>query len=129
TARHLQPPFGRQHPTSNILQSVTLEAPIEGAAAQAERLGGLADVTVEAGHRFLDQEAFDVLEAHVLEPTAAVLARAKAEVSLLHQWPLRHQHRALDRVIELAHVAGPSVLEEHLHRRTLKAGEPLAAAL
>src|SRR5688572_23432241 len=49
------------------LQAVALQPPVEGTAAEAERLGGLADVAVVARHRLLDQEALDVLQAHVLE--------------------------------------------------------------
>ena len=57
------------------------------------------------------------------------LRGAQAEIGRLDQRALRHQHRALDRVIELADVAGPGVLEQHLHRAALEAGEPLAVAL
>ena len=55
--------------------------------------------------------------------------RAQAEVGRLDQRALRHQHRALDRVIELADVAGPAVLEQHLHRAALEPGEALPVAL
>ena len=42
---------------------------------------------------------------------------------------LRHQHGAFDRVIELADVAGPAVIEQHLHRRRIEARETFAIAL
>ena len=55
------------------VRAVTLQAPIQRRPGEAQRLGRLADVAVEARHRLLDQEALDVLEAHVLEAAAAVL--------------------------------------------------------
>ena len=42
---------------------------------------------------------------------------------------LRHQHAALDRVIELADVARPRVIEQRLQRRRLEAAEVLPIAL
>src|SRR5436190_245930 len=90
-------PLTRRH-----LQAVALQTSVESATAQAERLGGLADVAVVAGHRLFDQEALDVLEAHVLETAAALAGRAQAEVGRLHLWTLRHQDGAFDGVIELA---------------------------
>src|SRR5437764_7701118 len=52
------------------LEPVALQAPVQRASAQAERLGRLTDVAVKAGHRLLDEEALDFFEAHVLEPPA-----------------------------------------------------------
>ena len=42
---------------------------------------------------------------------------------------LRHQHAALDGVIELADVARPRMIEQRLQRRRLEAGDVLAVAL
>ena len=42
---------------------------------------------------------------------------------------LRHQHAALDRVIELADVARPRMLEQRLQRRRFEAADVLAVAL
>src|SRR4029079_10169074 len=117
-------------PSSNILQAVPLEPAVERAAAEAERLGGLADVAVEARHGFLDQEALDVFEAHVFEASAAFLGRgAEAEIRRLDERTGGHQDGALDGMIQFAHVAWPGVLEQHLHGAGLEAGQPLAIAL
>src|SRR5579872_5762421 len=119
-------PFGIRHE----LEAIALKAPVQGRAAQAERLGGLADVAVESGHGLLDQEALDVLEAHVLEASArGVLACAEPQIGRLDERPLCHQDGALDRMIELPDVSGPAVLEQRLHRAGLEAGQPFAIAL
>src|SRR4029453_6174956 len=68
---------------SSALQPVALEAPVEPASAQSKRLRRLTDVAVEAHHRFLDQEALDVLEAHAFQAAAAFPGRSKAQVSRL----------------------------------------------
>ena len=112
----------------DVLELVALQAAIERAARQAERARGLADVAV-ARHRLLDQERFDVFEAHVLEARAAGAFGAQAEVARADGVALRHQHGAFDRVIELADVARPAVIEQHLHRRRIEAGQRLAIAL
>src|SRR5215831_13931026 len=80
------------------LQAVALQAAVESGPAQAERFRGLRDVAVVAGHGLLDQETFDVLEAHVLEAAAAVLRGAQAEVDRLDEGALCHQDGALDGV-------------------------------
>ena len=42
---------------------------------------------------------------------------------------LRHQHGPLDGVIDLAHVTGPTVIEQDLHRRRIETRHVLAVAL
>ena len=56
-------------------------------------------------------------------------AGAQAEIAALHLVALRHQHGALDGVVELADVAGPGVVEQQLHGRVVEAVEALAVAL
>ena len=48
-------------------QSISLQPSIERRPAQTERFGRLADVAVEPRHRLLDEEAFNLLEAHILD--------------------------------------------------------------
>ena len=60
---------------------------------------------------------------------AEALARAaKREVMRANLLRLRKQYRALDRMIELADVPWPGVLEEHLHRAGVETRELLAIA-
>src|SRR5436190_5994568 len=99
-----------------ILQSVPLKASVQRAAAETECFGGLADVPVEPGHRLLDQEAFDVFEAHFLDPRRGVLVEPQPEIARTDGRRLRHQHAAFDRVIELTDVAGPRMIEQRLQR-------------
>jgi hypothetical protein len=58
---------------------VFFQPAVEGAAAEAEFLGGLAGVAVAAGEGLLDEEGLDLLEAHVLEARRG-LAGVEAEV-------------------------------------------------
>src|SRR5437016_2149164 len=113
----------------NYLESVPLQTAIERAAAQPQGLGRLADVAVEARHRLLDQESLDVLEAHLLDARRRILVQAQAEVARTDRRRLRHQHAALDRVIELADVARPRMIEQRLQRLRLEPGDVLAIAL
>ena len=111
------------------LESISLKPPVERAAAQAERLGGLTDVAVETRHAFLirkhstSSRLWPRVGRHLRGSFEAEVAR------LLDERSLRHQYGALDRVIDLADVAGPRVLEEDLHRAAFEAGQPLAIAL
>src|SRR5438093_1570739 len=113
----------------NYLESVALESSIQRAAAQTERFGRLADVAVEARHRLLDQESLDVLEAHLLDARGRILVQPQAEIAGADRGGLRHQHAALDRVIELADVARPRMVEQRLQRRRLEAGDRLPVPL
>jgi hypothetical protein len=70
------PPFSSLifHPSSLIpsLHPVLAQPPVQPTAAQAQRLGGFADVAVEAREGAPDQVALDLLEAHVVEIAGAV---------------------------------------------------------
>src|SRR5690606_29989251 len=50
-----------------MLKSVFFEAAVEGAAAEAELVGGATGVAVAARERALDEVSLDLLQAHVLE--------------------------------------------------------------
>src|SRR2546427_1057481 len=110
-------------------QPVALQSPVKRATAQTERLGRLADVPVEPRHRFLDQEALDLFEAHVLDARRRVAIDAKTQLAEANRGSLRHQHAALDRVIELADVAGPRMIQQRLKRRRFESGDVLAIPL
>src|SRR4051812_596732 len=107
----------------------TLQTAVERAAAQPERLRGLADVASVPGKSLLDEEPLDVLEAHVLETRGRLARRPQPEVPRTDGVSLRHQHGALHRVIELADVARPAVIEQELHRTGVEAREVLAVSL
>src|SRR2546428_806736 len=53
--------------TGGDSQAVALEAPVEGAAREAERVGGAAHVPVEAAEGLPDEEALHLLQAHLVE--------------------------------------------------------------
>src|SRR5262245_40656092 len=113
-------------PTPHSSKPKFLQPAIKGAAAQSQSFGGLADVAVETGQRLFDQEAFDLFEVHVFEPRRAVRRLIEAQVAGLDDRPLRHQDGAFDGVVQLAHVAGPGVLRERVHRRRVERRDEFA---
>src|SRR5579863_899767 len=110
-------------------QSVALEPPVKGAAAQAQRVGCPAYVAVEARQGFLNEEALHVLQAHILEARRRFARRPQAQIGRCDLSSLRHKHGALHHVVELAHVARPGVREQRLHRRGIEAGHQFLIAL
>src|SRR6266849_69035 len=112
-----------------LSQPVSLQPAVQGAAAETQGFGRLADVAIEARHRLLDEEAFDFLEAHVLDSRALIAIDAEPELAEPDDRALRHQHAAFNGVIELADVARPRVVEQRLHCRRLEPRDVLAIAL
>src|SRR5688572_17981392 len=110
-------------------ETILLQAAIERAAAESERFRRLADVTAKARERFADKEELDLFDAHLVEALRAFARRAQAEVAGLHELAVRHQHGALDRVVEFADVSRPRMLEQDLQRGRLDAGDFLAITL
>src|SRR5205823_8182189 len=106
-----------QRTTHNALrlELVRSDSPIKRTARQTKRLGGAAHVAVVATQRFLNQQPLDFLECQVLEPGCRRARAAKAEIVGADLLRLREQYRTLHRVIELANVTGPRMLEKHLH--------------
>jgi hypothetical protein len=100
-------------PLRSVSQSVLLQAPIEGASAEAEGFGGLTGVAAEAGKAFLDQELFDFFEAHVLNLRRDIWLRAlQTQIARPDFWTCRHEDRAFNRVIQFSDVAGPCVRQQ-----------------
>src|SRR6266545_7172883 len=108
-----------------ILQAVSLQAAIQCAATEPQCFGRLADVAVEPCHRLLDEEALDLLEAHILDARRGIAIDPQPELAEADRSALRHQDAALHRVIQLADVAGPRVIQQRLKRRRLEAREVL----
>src|SRR6185436_12408841 len=102
-----------------------LKPSIESAATQAQSLGGLADVPVVAGHRFLDEESLDFLEAHVFDARAAFSGHPEAQFAGANDAAFGHQDTALDGMIQLTDVTGPWVLDERVQRGRLEVGDRL----
>src|SRR5262252_7901701 len=87
--------------------AVFLQPSIEGAARQAERSGGFADVSAKSRHGLLDENPFHLLEAHLFEVAAGFWLAAQAELGRPDRRAGGEKHGALDRMVELAHVARP----------------------
>src|SRR5258706_3633207 len=97
-------------------KTMSLQAAIERAARQPQRLRGFSRVAARAAERFADQHPLDVLETHRVERAAPVGGPGECQVAHPDFGALGKQHGALDGVIELAHVAGPRVAQQRLHR-------------
>src|SRR5689334_19353638 len=102
-----------------------LEPPVERASAQAERLGRLAHVPAVPLECLADQHALDLLERQVLEPSGRAPA-AEAEIGGTNQRAVGQEHGALQRMVQLAHVAGPRVALERMECLRLEPRERLA---
>jgi len=82
-----------------------LKSPVEGAAAQPQCLGGFTDVPVKASKRLLDQEAFHILEAHIIQPGRAVPHLLETQSIGFHYVTASQQHCSLDGMIQFSDVA------------------------
>ena len=106
---------------------MALEATIERAARQAERLGRLAHVPLVPLQRFLDEHAFHFVQCHLLKRRRGrVVRHAQAQIGGQHHATARQQDRALDRVFEFAHVAWPRMAEQGLECALVETLEDLA---
>src|SRR6185436_2232217 len=109
-------------------EPVTFEAPVERAAREPERAGGVADVAVVTLERALDEHALHLVERELLERRGPGIGGTQAEIAGVQLRVARQQHRALHRVLQLAHVAGPGMRQQRLDRRRVEALQGLAIA-
>src|SRR5205823_13475755 len=105
-----------------------LEATVQRAAGEPERLRRFTHVAARAREGLLDEHSLDLLQTHLLQHRRAVARRAQGEVARPDDVTLGQEHRSLHRVVELAHVAGPGMHPEGLHRVRREARDPLAVA-
>src|ERR1039458_8741614 len=108
-----------------LLQAVALQAAVEGAAAEAERIGGMAHIAAETRQRFFDEQRLDIFEAHLFEARRPFASGAQAEVGGADLISLRHEDGALHSVIQFADVAGPCVRQQRFDGGFLKASDGL----
>lgn len=112
---------------SELFSSCPRTRTIERASAQAERTGGAADVSFVPDERFSDQQRFDILETHLVD---LLLGRSlQPEVAAADGLTWRHQHGALDDMLELADIAWPRMIEQRLQRPGIEAGDVLSIPL
>src|SRR5204863_6969259 len=93
-------------------EAVTLEAPVESAAAEPKCLCGLADIPVVPREGLFYKEALHLLEAHFFQPRRPLAARPQSHLRGLHHASLGHEDRPLDHVIELPYISGPGMVEK-----------------
>src|SRR6267142_4341876 len=80
-----------------------------------------------AGECALNQIPFDFIEAHFLQLRGAACGlRAQSEITGAHRWSSRHQHAALDGMIQLADIPRPGVFVKSPDRGRVKTGNILA---
>src|SRR5436309_2962519 len=93
------------------------DAAIERAAAEAQGVGRMADVAIGSDQSFADENCLHGLEAHfvdVLRRSTRATLRVQAEIGHFNAPAARHQDASLDRVIELANISRPAVLQHLL---------------
>src|SRR5688572_8355550 len=120
-------PFQYSGRSSRLGQFVSFQPSIECRAAQSQRLGGERHVAV-ARHRLAYEKRLDILEAHFVEVFSHGDGGAQPEISSVDHVALRHEHGALDGMVQLAHVAGPPVIDERPQRGWVEAGDAFAVA-
>src|SRR4051812_22441817 len=87
-----------------------LEAPVEGATAESQRLRGMTDVAAVAVERLLNQQLFYFVERHVVEGGGRL--RFEAEVHRMDMSTARQQRGTLDGVVQLPDITGPGMALE-----------------
>ena len=95
---------------------------VEGAAGQAQRPGRLADVARRSGPWPCGRGGPRPLRGSSPRGAARRLRRRSPRSAARMRVAGRHQHGALDGVVELAHVARPGMGEQRLQRLRLEAG-------
>src|SRR5579862_7184 len=115
------------------LDAIFLHPPVESAAAQAEGFCRLAHVPVGTRQGFADENTLNGLQAHLLETlgdsSAGAARGGEAKISCFDLAAARHQHRALDGVVQLADVARPWMLQHRLNGPAVDSLHLLAVAL
>jgi len=87
----------------------------------------VADVVFVAGKGFLDEEAFDIFEAHLVVGHGTVGAVGfEGKVGGADERAGRHEDGAFNGMIELAHIAGPLMREQGLDGLRLEAADVFA---
>src|SRR5688572_9580902 len=100
-----------------------LETAVHGAARKPERVGGAAHVAIETFERALDEVALRIVERHAFEQRRTTTRYPQAEILWLTRFALRHQHGALDDVLELAHITRPRMVAHRVERLGLETGD------
>src|SRR6185369_8407638 len=110
------------------LEAEALQAAVQGAAREAQGLRRAAHVAVVARQRLLDEQALDLLQAHVVQAGGGAPLRAQGEVGGADALAPGHEQRALHRVVQLADVARPGVAGHGLEGPLVEAANALAVA-
>src|SRR5689334_19013756 len=80
-------------------EPIFFHPPVQGAAAQAKRFGGLADIALKALQRFADQNTFDRLQTQFLQILHLHPLDSDTEVGGLQLVGAAHEHGALHSVL------------------------------
>ena len=104
-----------------------LQAPVESAAAQSQRLGGLADVAVIARQSFLDKRIR--LPPGSFHPSGRVSSVLQTKIAGAHDVFPGHQHGPLDRMVQLPDISRPTVIRKESASPVIKSRQRLSIAL
>src|ERR1700745_2605824 len=89
----------------------------------------MAYIAAETCERFLNQDALHVFDAHFIQFDRGFARGTQTQIARANLRTLRHQHGALDRMVELANVARPRMIGRKLQRDRLETFELLAITL
>ena len=115
-----------------------LQPPVDGAGGDAQQLGAQALVAAGVGQRGVDDPALDLFQRRARRRRSATCRRRAALPPLRTSGgrssssmaaPARQHHRALDGVLQLAHVARPVVAGQRLGGGAREARQVPAVAL
>ncbi len=95
-------------------QTVFFHAAIQPAPAQPQVLGGLLDVSVVPVEGLRDEQCLDLVERHPVEASVVRASWPQPQVFGAHHVVPRHEDRPFHRVVQLADVARPGVIEKPL---------------
>src|SRR5579875_847202 len=85
----------------------------------------MAYVSARPRQGLTNQKLLDFFETHLLNARCSARAAAQRQIARFDTALLRHQHRTLDHMIQLAHIALPGVLLERLRGVWIEARDVL----
>ena len=103
------------------LEPIFFHSPVQGATAQAESFCRLAHVTLKALQRFANKNTFYRLQTQFLEVLCLRALNSKAKISRMNLAGASHEDSPLQRVLQLAYIARPGILDQSLQGGRIKA--------
>src|SRR5215469_9529342 len=113
------------------LDPILLHSPVQRTATQAQRLRGLTDVPLKSLQSLSHQYGLNRFQTELFEILRLSPLRTERKVSSLNFLGAAHQHRTFDRVLQLAYVTRPGILQKTLNGGGIKFlyGPPISSGV